>query len=77
VIRFTPTEQRIYDTLRDGRSHPKKDLQQLLYDEMSNESFRMHLCQMRKKIRPIGQDIITEFWMDGIYHRLVRFVSVS
>lgn len=49
----------------------------LLYDDLSNESFRMHLCQMRKKIRPIGQDIITELWADGTYHRLVRFVSVS
>lgn len=74
---FTKTEQRIYDALSDGGSHMKGELQLLLPDELSEGSLSKHICCIRKKIRPLGQDIITERWYDGVRYRRVRIVSTS
>ncbi len=59
---FTPTEQRIMDVLADGRLHASDDLHQCLSDnseplEGMLTSLPVHLSNMRKILRPRGEDI--------------------
>ena len=77
MLRFTRTEQLIYDTLADGQSHSKEELKTLLSDDLSASTLKTHLTNMRKKMNPIGHDIISESWRDGTRYRWVRIVGVS
>lgn len=75
-MKLTPTEQLIYDELGDGASHPKDHLILCLPDDWSEDAFRTHIYNLRKKLNPIGQDIVTEKWSDGICYRRARIVRV-
>lgn len=74
--KFTPTEQRILDLLSDGLSHRREEFLSCLYDELGRlGTVRLHLYNMRKKLRPIGQDIVTEMGQSRIlYYRHVRLL---
>ena len=71
---FTPTQRKILDVLSDGQGHSTEELRKCLWDELTDVStVRVHLTQMRAKLRPIGQDIL---YRDSMY-RHVRLVSIS
>ena len=55
---LTPTERRMYDLLSDGKPHSIKELLGCLWDELSGTgSVAVHLCRLRKKLRPKGKDV--------------------
>lgn len=59
--KFTPTEQRFIDLLSDGLSHNRSEFVPLLYDELGRlATIRFHIMQIRRKLRPIGEDIVCE-----------------
>lgn len=75
--RFTPTEQKILAVLSDGKRHLKDELRVLLSDgELSDDTvMQMHVSNLRKKLNPIGQDIICEYNSRRIFYRHVRLIS--
>lgn len=77
MVRLTPSEQRIYDALADGGSHPKEELQKLLCDDLSENGVYIQVSNIRSKVRPIGQDIISERWYNGVRYRRVRIVTTG
>jgi DNA-binding response OmpR family regulator len=55
---FTPTEQKILNTLADGRPHSIDELMQCLWDELSARSaIFKHIHSIRRKLEPHGQYI--------------------
>lgn len=75
--RFTPTEQKILAVLSDGKRHLKDELRVLLSDgELSDDTvMQTHVSNLRKKLNPIGQDIICEYNSRRIFYRHVRLIS--
>jgi len=73
---WTPTQQRIMDVLGDGLPHGFPDLLPCLEDEYAERgSIRVHLCNMRAKLRPEGLDILIQSISRKIHYRLVRLIS--
>jgi hypothetical protein len=72
---WTPTQQRIYDLLSDGRMHQRKELEACLNDDMAGQStLRFHICVMRRKLRPIGENIASTILDQRTYYQHVRFI---
>jgi hypothetical protein len=79
-MEFTPTQQRILKILSDGRPHSITELRTALNDELAVRcALKVHICHIRKKLRPIGQDILFEITgkIDGTYYsyRHVRLLQ--
>lgn len=75
---FTPTQRRILEVLSDGMWHHREELKKCLYDELSRlKAVRDHISNMRKVLRPLGNDIICELANRRIGYRLVRLVGSS
>ena len=53
---LTPTQIRMLEALADGLDHPRKDLEACLPDSLGTR-IDNHLVQIRKLLRPQGQDI--------------------
>lgn len=59
-IKLTPTERRIMTMLSDGYRHRKSELQTCLGDELAtNGTLLVHIANIRKKLRIVGQDIVS------------------
>ena len=70
---FTPTQKKIMAVLGDGYAHDLKDLLRCLDDEMAVEqTLKVHISNIRKKVNPFGDDIVCRA---GAY-RLVRMIQV-
>ena len=55
---YTPTEQRILKVLEDGYPHLKSELVLLLNDDMATEgTIHVHICNLRRKMEPVGESI--------------------
>jgi DNA-binding response OmpR family regulator len=73
---YTPTQVRMLALLADGRMHTKEELQLCLSDELSGfNAVRIHLTYLRKKLRPIGQDILCEYNQHKYFYRHVRLLA--
>lgn len=73
---FTNMEQNIINALKDGLPHKKKELQQYLRVKDGNPSaLVMQISNIRRKIRPLGQDIICELIGYSINYRHVRLLN--
>lgn len=58
-LHFTPTERRILKVLSDGKPHTRKELFACLPDDLASlSSIKPHLTKLRKKLRPLGQEIV-------------------
>lgn len=76
VADLTPTQARIMAVLADGYAHIKEELQRHLDDELScPQNIIMHIANVRKKIRPLGEDIVTELLAGKTYYRWVRLLG--
>lgn len=75
-MRLSPTEQRLYDTLKDGQSHSKEKLKKMLYTDNSGtgQLLIVYMCYLRKKLAHImpGHTIICERVGHDFYYRLGR-----
>lgn len=75
-IQFTPTEQKIIDILQDGRPHHRSELRDALDGEFTAlVNVQNHLSRIRKKIQPMGQDIVCELVNRRICYRQVRLLA--
>lgn len=78
TVTLTPTEQRIINLLSDGYPHHRLDLMALLNDDMTSfKTLAVHIFNLRKKLRPTGEDIITEVVnpRTHVHFRLVRLLG--
>ncbi len=72
---FTPTEGKIMAILGDGLLHSREELHACLPDELGKrDNLKVHLSNIRKKLNPIGQDIVFVSGGRPCY-RLVRFLA--
>ena len=73
---YTPTQRKMMEVLSDGQRHRRIELHACLVDELGPLSnITAHISNLRKKLRPKGQDIICEFSSRVIYYRLVRLLG--
>jgi len=81
-LEFTKTQQRILDVLSDGLRHQNQELKELLPDQEADglakhKTVIVHIVHIRKKLRPIGQDILCEFYNRKKYYRRVRLYTTE
>ena len=57
---WTPTQARMLKVLSDGMPHRYEELRACLDDELAR-NVKTHIGHIRKKLRPIGQDIVCEY----------------
>lgn len=75
---FTPTQRRILTVLSDGACHPHEELATCLNDDLAGpKALDMMISLIRKKLRPLGQNIICETFDDRKTFRHVRIVSIA
>ena len=73
---YTPTETAILNVLMDGKPHSKAELHKCLPDELSElNAVKRHIHELRKRLRPQGQDILLQFVEHTLHYRQVRLIS--
>lgn len=73
---FTKTQTAILAVLADGQLHTREELHACLPDELSGASaVRFHVSNIRKSLRPKGQDIICQLKNRRIFYRHVRLLT--
>lgn len=73
---FTPTQRRILAVLNDGMPHNRGELWACIGDDKGVPSLlSQHISNIRKHLRPIGQDIICEFANRTLNYRHVRLLA--
>jgi DNA-binding winged helix-turn-helix (wHTH) protein len=74
VADFTPTQRRILDVLADRMPHRREELHACLPDDLGAlANLRFHLSQLRKVLRPHGQDIICQLYRNRLHYRQICF----
>lgn len=73
---FTKTQRNILDVLADGMPHSTKELKKCLWDELSgDDTIYVHISNIRKVLRPLGQDIVCEFKDSRYFYRHIRLIA--
>lgn len=76
MLEFTVTQQKLIDILQDGLPHNRFELRDAIDGELTSlTNMQNHVSHIRKKLRPIGQDIICELVHGRICYRHVRLLS--
>ncbi len=74
-MHFSPTQQRIVDLLSDGLLHSKEQIYGMLLTANSVNHIQMHISNIRKIIRPRGQDISCTLLGGNSFYQLVRLLN--
>jgi hypothetical protein len=74
-MHFSPTQKRIVELLSDGMLHSKEELYGLLLTANCVNHVQMHISNIRKVLRPVGQDIICTYKGTLTFYRLVRYLN--
>lgn len=74
-MHFSPTQQRIVDLLSDGLLHSKEEIYGMLLTANSVNHIQMHISNLRKIMRPVGQDIRYILENGSSYYQLVRCIN--
>lgn len=74
-VRFTYTEQELMNILCDGKRHKIKDLHSEQWCPDERKALTKHMVMIRKKINPLGYDVICEFAYRCTHYRLVRTIT--
>jgi len=70
---FTPTQWRMMEVLADCEPHSVAELHGCADDELSTAAVvRVHVANLRRKLRPHGNDIIYERRQNTSYYRLIK-----
>lgn len=75
VDKLTPTEKRIMEALADGYPHRRRDLLPLIDEMAVPQNLKDHLSNIRKKLRPMGEDVICEYYNRGLSYRWIRLIG--
>lgn len=62
ALRFSPTQADILAVLANGLPHTKEELFAITGEKDRSNSVKVHISNVRKQLRQIGQDIICEFF---------------
>lgn len=74
--KFTPIHLRILEILSDGLPHTPEELLPAIGDELADiPTLQVHICRIRKVLRPAGQDIIAEYVRRDCRYRHVRLLN--
>lgn len=74
----TPTQIRILEMLADGLPHTFEELHTCLDDELaSRPAVSMHISNLRKVLRPKGEDIVCVIRYHRSYYQHVRLLRSS
>ena len=75
--KFTPTQIVLLRILNDGMPHLREELTCALTtpDANSRVYLKLHISHLRKRLRPMGHDIICELWNRRISYRHVRLLA--
>lgn len=80
-MKLTKTETAIMNLMRDGERHHKTEILELLDHpiiENSNSTIVcVHMHNIRKKLTPLGYNILCEYYRRNFYYRLVRIVTAN
>lgn len=72
---FTGVQLKMASLLADGLPHTRQELHNCLYDELGSIlTVRVHLCNIRKKLRLVGEDILCEYIKGKMHYRRIRLL---
>ena len=75
-MKLTKTQQLLMDVLQDGKPHTKEELLAVMIDPLSSiDMVKLHICLLRKKLRPNGHDVLLDRKGYTNRYRLVRLVG--
>lgn len=75
-MHLTPTEQKIIDLLKDGLPHSRHDMiSTLQYASGDFNALAQRIFFLRRKVRLLGQDIVTALCKGGIHYQHVILLS--
>lgn len=74
---YTPLEQQIMKLLGDGLPHKPEELMQFFDPLAERQSMYNVVCSLRKKLKPLGEDIVAQKIGWGVVYRRVRLLIVS
>lgn len=77
TIRWTRTESRLFDLLKDGEPHPASEMIPLVDDRAERINVQLHLSNMRKKLTPKGLLILCVYHNRKYQYRLVRRINTD
>ena len=74
IKQMTGIEQTLFEVLQDGRLHKRADLLRVMDEDglADRKLLSVRFCLMRKKLRPLGVDIVCCLHHRTIHYRLVR-----
>ena len=73
---YTPTQRAMLTVLADGLDHTRQELHACLPDSLGPlTNIKAHLCNLRKHLRPMGQDIVCVLVNRRICYRHVRLLA--
>lgn len=78
MLELTPTQQRIYDLLKDGKPHAPTEIRECLWDELGHvKNIKKHIHLLRKALKPEGKGILVDYVPPGrrLHYRQVRFLN--
>lgn len=74
---WTPVQTRILELLSDGLLHSKKELQACIDEYAGPNAVNNHLTTMRKKLRPMRQEIRCIEKNGESYFEHIRVLSIA
>jgi hypothetical protein len=70
---LTAIQQRMLAILSDGLAHPITELRECLHDELGpDKNIMVHICWIRKYVRPLGQDVVYQRNNGRTFYCLMR-----
>lgn len=73
---LTKTQLRILHVLSDGLPHSRQEIHACLPDELSSmAAIQPHIVEIRKRLRPRGEDVVCEIGNKAISYRHVRLLA--
>lgn len=76
--KLPPVQQRILNLLSDGKRHSRVEIHGCLHDELSKlNAIWGPISDLRKILRPKGEDILCEIQGRGIFYRHIRLLHTD
>lgn len=72
---FTYYQQLLLDVLSDGMAHSRDELCKALDKYATPDNLQYHIGELRKKMIPVGHNIICETKQRKIYYRHVMMIN--
>lgn len=75
---LTPTQQKIYNIVSDGKRHSIKEISPCFQTpNIKPSSVYLHLFNLNRAINPRGEHLMRERIQNRLYLRLVRLISTD